>query len=392
MLKYRPARTAAVALAAVLALWPLAVHAADATWESWVSIPGATDVDGPRSDGQLLVMGSAALYLVDSTGNVQSFARGPGGYHDDPGLEAYVAVSHGEHVGVAGCDFGKDDTYILRVHVPMGVTRVSADGGDTGPLANSTGAQVLGGIAFDTGGGFDHRLLVLGINSTNSTLTAVDCMGQTQLITAALPPLEGQMAIAPAGFGQFADNLIIPDETGRVLAVAPDGSIRTVVGRPLPAGVDVTLGGLGFVPPGFMAHGGYAYHANHGSTVSNSSASDGIYRVSAGALLAAGVQDGDLLAVAEDGGAMISVHCESSCRAVRVIAGNPAAHVEGHVAFAVNQPPPSASPVAQATQVARYSPGLVDFIGAWGVPLGLVVIVLVFGAGIGVAAMRRRGR
>ena len=138
MLKYLGRLGAAVA-AAWLALAPASIVAAGPAWEQWQTVKGIFDVDGPRSDGSLLVAGSAALYLVDAGGNQMPFARGPGGYREDPGTEAYVAVSHGGKVGAAGCSFTPDETFILRLHVPMGITRVTASGEDSGSFANLTG-------------------------------------------------------------------------------------------------------------------------------------------------------------------------------------------------------------------------------------------------------------
>jgi len=37
-------------------------------------------------------------------------------------------------------------------------------------------------------------------------------------------------------------------------------------------------------------------------------------------------------------------------------------------------------------------PGWVDFIGTWGIPIGVVVVLLAVVAGFGVRAMRRRAR
>src|SRR3979490_2243847 len=48
-------RLLAVLVAAPLAIMPAPANAADPAWESWKSFPGVFDVDGPRSDGSLLV-------------------------------------------------------------------------------------------------------------------------------------------------------------------------------------------------------------------------------------------------------------------------------------------------------------------------------------------------
>jgi hypothetical protein len=65
--------------------------------------------------GRSLTVGvEEELFLVDPSGTVTPFARGPGGYHEDPGFETYLAMSRGGHVGAAECDFTPDDTFILR--------------------------------------------------------------------------------------------------------------------------------------------------------------------------------------------------------------------------------------------------------------------------------------
>jgi hypothetical protein len=97
-------------------------------------------VDGPRTDGRFVVAGSAALYLLDPAEGLTPYARGPGGYREDPGTEAYIAVSRGGHVGAAECDFAPDETYILRMHAPLGVNRVNAAGTSQAPSPTRAGS------------------------------------------------------------------------------------------------------------------------------------------------------------------------------------------------------------------------------------------------------------
>src|SRR5258708_32422244 len=163
----------ALLIVAGLALAPVSVRADVVTWQRWMSIAGVFDVGGPRN-GFLVVAGSAALYLVHPEGEVAPFARGSGGYHDDPGAEAYLAVSPGAHVGASDCDFVRDETFILRLHSPLGITRVDAAGLSSSSFATVPGVSSLNGIAFDATGAFDHRLLVSGSSGGKIAIAAID--------------------------------------------------------------------------------------------------------------------------------------------------------------------------------------------------------------------------
>src|SRR5438445_4747941 len=127
----------AAAAAACLALTPaVAAAGTDPAWQSWHSVPGVFDLGGPRSDGSLVVAGSANLYLADPAGTLSPFARGAGGYHEDPGAEAYLAVSPGAHGRAARCDCVRNDTFLLRLHIPICIERVDPPGQHTGSFAN----------------------------------------------------------------------------------------------------------------------------------------------------------------------------------------------------------------------------------------------------------------
>jgi hypothetical protein len=379
--------------AAYLALAPVTALAAGTAWEPWKPIAGVVDIDGPRTDGSMIVAGSAALYLVSPDGTVTPFARGPGGYHEDPGQETYLANSPGGHVAASGCDFAPDETYVLRLHAPIGINRINAAGDESGSFANLTGIRTLTGIAFDTVGAFDHRLLVMGVLGAKGTIFAVDCNGAVRVITNALPSLEGGMAVAPNGFGSFGGDLIVPDEnTGAIYAIAPDGSFKVVLKPPLPAGVALTLGGLGFVPAGLTSRGGAAYHADHKTPGSSFPGTDTLLRITSDQMTAAGIQDGDLLVAPESGSAVIDVHCEAACKATRVIASTKA-HGEGHIAFSVTPAPPSPEPGPTSSPAGQgLPPGAVDLIGQWGVPAVAVAILLALVAVLGLQALRRRNR
>jgi len=380
-------RTMAALIVAGLALAPMSAHADGVAWQHWKSIPGVFDIGGPRN-GFLVVAGSAALYLVHSEGEVATFARGTGGYHDDPGAEAYLAVSTGGHVNASDCAFAPDETFILRVHSPLGVTRVDAAGVTSASFANLPGVSSLNGIAFDSTGAFDHRLLVSGSAGGKIVIAAIDCKGAVQVITSSAPTLEGGLAVAPRGFGAFGGDLIAPDElSGHIYAIAPDGTVRVVAQPPLPAGGDIGVEGVGFVPQGFMSDRGAAvYFADRGTPGGPHPGTDSILRLTSSDLAAAGVQDGDMLAATEGGATMVAVRCAASCIVVPVVTTPTTAHGEGHIVFTVSTSvsSPAPNPAVSTAPAPRTSnlPGGV---------LAATVVIVVLIAGLAVIASRRRG-
>jgi hypothetical protein len=362
-----------------------AVSVTTASWESWLTVPGIFDVDGPRSDGSMVIAGSAALYLVDPAGTVTPFARGPNGYHEDAGAEAYLAVSPGGHVSSAGCDFLRDETYVLRLHAPVGLNRVSVSGDVSGSFTNLTGVTSLNGIVFDTTGAFDHRLLVSGQSGSNTVIFAVDCTGAAQVITRTAPALEGGLAVAPSSFGSFGGSLIAPDElSGNVYAITATGVVSAVAKPELPTGGDIGVEGAGFVPVGLINRGGAVYYADRVTPNNPHPGTDRLLRLPAAQLAAAGVQDGDLLLATEGGASMVAVHCAVECTVLMVVPTATQAHGEGHLAFTVQ--PPTRSPIAATpSRTLGASSGLA-------VPTAVLFLLLALLAGAGVLVRRRRQR
>lgn len=370
MLKY-----VAGGLGAVVALWPLGVGAAPA-WEQWQSVPGVFDLGGPRADGSLLVAGSGAFDLLTPAGSQTPFAQGA-----DPGAEAYVAVSPGL-VG-AGCSFARDDTFVLRLHAPIGITRVSADGTQSGSFAN-VNMPSLNGIAFDVTGAFSHDLLVTGPVNGKTEVVAIDCSGSVHVIAPAAPVVEGGIAVAPQSFGAFGGDLIAPDElSGVIWAIGPDGAAKQVADSGLPKGGDIGVESLGFVPSGFTSRGGYVYYSDRATPSNPHPGTDHVLRLSSADLVAAGVQDGDLLAATEGGASMIDVRCAAACVVTTVVATPTTAHGEGHVAFSLN-PLPTPSPKASPSR----TPGAPGPSGS--VPVAAVVLVLLIAAAVVVIVATRR--
>ena len=375
----------AVPALALLALVPVSGAAAGPVWQGWQPVPGVFDLGGPRSNGSLLVAGSAALYTLTQAGDLEPFARGPGGYHDDPGAEAYLAVSPGQHVAAAGCDFVRDEVFILREHTPIGVTRVDKTGSETGSFTN-VNLPSLNGIAFDTNAAFDHRLLVTGAINGKTEVVAIDCTGAVQVVTKSAPVLEGGLAVVPPSFGQFAGDLIAPDElSGTIWAIAPDGTSKQVVNSGLPKGGDIGVESVAFVPPGF-AKGGYAYYADRATPGNPHPGTDHVLRISSDDLVAAGVQDGDLLAATEGGASMIDVRCDPvACKVTTVVATPTSAHGEGHLVFTLNpKASPSPTPSATATAAPKSSSASVAPYVAIA-----AAILAAFAAGLFVARRRR---
>ncbi|HEV3103508.1 MAG TPA: hypothetical protein VG426_14360 [Candidatus Dormibacteraeota bacterium] len=376
---------ALVLFASFFALAPSPASAAGANWERWqTTIPGVFDLGGPRSDGLLVAAGSANLYLADPAGNVVPFAQGPGGYHEDPGGEAYLAVSPRARVVGAGCNFARDDVFLLRLHAPLGVERVDSAGQNTGAFADIPGVTSLGGIAFDTTGAFDHRLLATGASGGKTVVSAIDCYGTVQVITRSAPSTEGGLAVAPEGFGSFGGDLLAPDEyTGRIYAIAPDGSVATVAQPALPTGGDIGVESLGFVPAGFM-EGGEVYYADRKTPNNAHPGTDAVLRLSSAYLSAAGVRDGDLLAATEGGATLIAVHCDATCSVITVVATQTTSHGEGHIVFTVEKtvPSPIPSPTMKAapkTTPSRSSDTATNAVIATAIVIALVALVLALG-------------
>ena len=380
-------RLAALLLLCAAAAWATPVAAAGVAWQPRAKVAGIFDIGGPRQDGWLVVAGAGRLWLVDPQGAVTPFAQGPNGYADDKGGEAYLAVSPSLPAGGSGCDFQPGDIYILRLHAPLGITRVDVHGTKSA-FATIPGVQSLSGIAFDTGGRFGHRLLATGSSGAGKTeVAAVDCSGTVQVLTRTAPALEGGLAVAPAGFGSFGGELIAPDElSGNIYAIGPDGSSALVVKSGLPTGADIGVEGVGFVPPGFR-NGGSVFYSDRATPGNPHPGTDSLLAMPSDDVAGTGVKEGDLLAVTEGGAAMIGVHCDSSCTVLPVVTQATKAHGEGHLAFTVTHPPaatsPSPSPIASPERKpSPQSPAAV---------VAVIVALAVLGAGA-LAVLRARRR
>ncbi len=300
-------------------------------WQQWIHLTGALDMVGPRSDGRLLAAANGQLQLVARDG---SFGVYSPGYHVDAGGEAYIAVSPGLAMTAPTCTFPVDNTYALKLQAPVGVVVVDPQGRVT-TLGAVPAVDGLNGLAFDSTGRFGHRLLVTGTKGAAAVVASIDCQGKVSTLNAQAPRVEGGLAVAPSSFGAYGGDLVAPDEiSGRILAIAPDGSATVIVASGLPAGPDTGVESVAFVPAGFIEKpGGYAYVADRATPKNAHPGTDSVLRISVADLAAAGVVDGDLLAVTEGGSLTIDVRCSTACSVRQVATGPDVAHGEGHIAF-----------------------------------------------------------
>ncbi|MCA1645174.1 MAG: hypothetical protein LC797_06790 [Chloroflexi bacterium] len=293
---------ASIAVGAVVAASLAAPAAAEqAAWQQWQHLSGVVDV-GARPDGSLVVMAAGHLFSVSHDGASSPFAAGPDGYvAGSPDAESYFVVVPALTVDAAACSFNPGDLFLLDLTAPPAIARIDPAGRAT-RFAILTGVDTLGGIAIDTTGRFGYRLLVTGTHANNQTsVFAVDCLGVSTLLTDSAPPLEGGLAVAPATFGQFAGDLIAPDEnTGQMWAIDPSGAAVLMSAPNLPTGGDTGVESVGFIPPGFTSGpGGFAYLADRGTPNNPFAGNDSLLRLDSAALVSAGVEDGDLLVSTE---------------------------------------------------------------------------------------------
>ncbi len=341
-----------------------------ANWEQWEHLPGVLDLAGPLPDGTLVAVAGGQLKSLHREGTASSYS----GQFATAGSESYLAASSGRQVESAGCTFALEDLFWLRLSPPLGIVRVDRQG-TVWPFAEFPGVESLSGIVSDGVGRFGYRLLVTGVHLGKTVLEAFDCQGKSTLITSSAPLLEGGLAVAPSTFGDYAGQLIAPDEnSGAILALSPAGGWTVIADSGIPKGGDIGVESAGFVPPGFAA-GGWAYLADRGTPGNPHPGTDSVLRLSSRDLSRAGVQDGDLLVAGEGGGVTVDIRCTSACSVHEVAVGPPSGHIEGHLLAIADHP-------GQATAAAgANSP-------AWPVPV--LALLLVLAAGYYLLRLRRR--
>ena len=359
---------ALAALAANLA-FAGAEAASTATWQAWQHLPGVFDLAGPRPDGTVVAAAAGRLYQIAPDGRSSPFADGPQGYRGTTdGAEAYIALSPG--LAGSGCRFASGDLFVLDLGPVPGVIRVSPDGHATA-FASVPAAKTLSGIVFDTGGRFGHRLLVAGpaTGGDGMLVAAIDCRGGVTTVGHGLPGFEGGFAIAPAGFGAHAGELVVPDElSGRILGITPSGQAVELAASGVEHGGDIGVESAGVVP----LSGGVLL-SDRGTPGNPHPGTDSVLRIEQPALAAAGVAPGDVLIASEGGAVTVDLRCAASCSVRTVASGPTAAHGEGHLLGLGPAPTAASTPAATSTQpggrgplirgIAALVAGLIVFIG-----------------------------
>jgi len=304
-----------------------------AEWRPLVTVPRVVDVVGPRADGRLVLATQAGLFLLRPGRAPQPFARGPGGYVAPAG-EPYIALALDRRLSRARCSFRRDDLFALEPTATPGVVRIDRRG-RARRFADLPAGSFPSGIAFDGVGRFGSRLLVTAVSGQATSLYAIDCRGRSRVLTRTGPVVEGGMAVAPRSFGRFAGDLIAAGEaTGRIVAFGSRGGTRLVAESGLPAGGDIGVEGIGFVPHG-LGPDGAAYFADLGGQAgSPTHGTDSVLVLRGKDLSRARLRAGELVAATESGARTIAIRCSSRCTVRRVAVGAAATHGEGHVTFA----------------------------------------------------------
>jgi hypothetical protein len=304
---------------------------AHGTWRAVAKVPGILDVVGPRRDGRLVLATHGGLFLMRPGGSPVAYARGPRGYPGAPG-EPYIALAKGRRVPGAGCAFGRDVVMVLDPDATPGIVRVDRSG-RISRFADLPAGAFPTGITIDTVGRFGYRLLVTSFAAGKTTLHAFDCRGRARAVAAGAPHVEGGIAVAPRTFGRYGGTLIAVSEvSGRIYSFGPRGHVRLVAESGLPAGGDIGIESVGFVPPK-LGRRGAAYLADMGAPGSPTSGSDSLLILAGTSLSRANLRPGELIVATEAGAKTIAVRCVRRCTIRRVADGPTVAHAEGHITF-----------------------------------------------------------
>jgi hypothetical protein len=321
-----------------------------------VSLPGVVDVVGPRPDGTLVAAAAGRLHLVHPDGSHTPF----GTYSTEPGPESYIAMAPGLDVTGAGCRFEAGEVYALELGTPpQGIVRVTVDG-RASRFVQTPPTELLTGIAFDATGRFGYQLLVSGRRANRTVVFSIDCQGRLRTLTENAPPIEGGMAVAPQLFGDHGGDLIGVDESsGDVIFIRFDGTSGVLLNSGLPAGGDIGVEAVGFLPPGFIGRGGTAYVADRRSPGSPTEGTDSIWRLTSERFSQVGIDENDLMVSNEAAGRTVVIRCRATCR-IFPLGQAPGSHIEGHITVVLGpEPPPRPRPGRTGTALFAISTGVI---------------------------------
>jgi hypothetical protein len=236
---------------------------------------------------------------------------------------------------VPGCSFGQDEVFVLDASSTPGIDHVLPSGQASRFVDFPPGA-FPSGITFDRFGRFGYRLLVTATfnNNTTTTLYAIDCLGHMSVIAQGALHVEGGIVVAPPSFGRFGGELIAADElTGHIYAFDRNGTTALVADSGLPAGTDLGVENLGFVPRQ-VGRGAAAYLSDlGGNSGSPTPGNDSLLALRGQDLADAFLHPGELLAATEGGATTIAVSCNATCTVRQVANGPFTTHGEGHLLF-----------------------------------------------------------
>jgi hypothetical protein len=316
-----------------------AASASLAHWAPLTRIEYVVDLSSQRRQGDIVALSNPPPSVRQQTPPASAGlwsarpGRSParlGRSHLTPGGdEPYMVMSSAPPRG--RCSFGEQTLYVLHLVGRTGVTAVDARG-RVRQFATIRARGFESGIALDQTGDFGYRLLVTVNLGIESALYAVSCQGHVSRLVPHMQKIEGGIAVAPAGFGRFGGYLVGADEySGHVYGFPRNGQGETLV-TVGPAGTDLGVESVGFVPKGFGA-GWTAMVADRVQPDYPPPGDGAILGIAGPQLTAEGVRPGDLLVVTEAGAQTFAVRCRDACRAWPVADGPATAHVEGHVVF-----------------------------------------------------------
>jgi len=192
--------------------------------------------------------------------------------------------------------------------------------------------------------------------------------------------------VAPSTFGKFAGDLIAPDElSGKVYAIALDGTSQVIATPDLAHGGDVGVEAAGFIPDLDLANA-TIYLADRATPGNPHPGTDNLLALDGAELARAGVARGDLLLGTEGGAGLVAVRCDlTTCRVTSIIADNGISHGEGHIVVAMGAPSTAFRPAPAAVRTSASPIPATLLFGL--VAAGLIVVLTI---ALAVTARRRR--